>query len=462
MSLHPQWIGEVPDETARVAYLAFPQGNLYVTIRDHLGVVYEDSPFTALFSPTGQPAIAAWRLAWVTILQFAEGLSDRQAAEAVRSRIDWKYLLGLPLEDAGVDYSVLSEFRRRLVAGEMEYQLLDTLLRVCQRQGWLKAGSRSRTDSTHVLAAVERVHRYELVQAVLEAALNRCAQVAPTWLKARVPQVWFSRYGQAGIRTRPPKTETQKRELAEQIGRDGVHLLGWLAEADAPQALQTAAELQCLQVWQQQYVFTLGSPDQVQWCDKTQLPAASERIASPYDTEARYSIKGSTEWIGYKLHMTETCDPAAPHLITHKVSRTWQSQTRVRGSPVIEVNFAKRDCGACSAHTLCTRSAARILTLLSQAQFEALQAQRRAQASDAFWQLYRARAGIEGTISEATSVYGARRARYIGLAKTRLQHIATAVAMNLQRLYAWLNGEAWAKTHVAPFAALGSPTASNS
>jgi transposase len=360
--------------------------------------------------------------------------------------------------------------------------------------------------------------------------------------------VWFSRYGQAGISTSPPKTETQKRELAEQIGRDGVHLLGWLAEADAPPALKSAAELQCLhQVWQQQYLFTLGSPDQVQWRDKTQLPAASQRMASPYDTEARYSMKGSTEWVGYKLHVTETCDPDAPHLITHvattvateqdidqvdaihdalaqrdclpgdhlvdsgyvsaeqlvksqsqygvnlvgsvrpdvswqaqsaeaydvarfqidwtaqqvrcpqgKVSRTWQSQTGVRGNPVIEVNFAKRDCGACSAHTLCTRSAARILTLLPQAQFEALQAQRRAQASNAFWQLYRARAGIEGTISEATSVYGARRSRYIGLAKTRLQHIATAVAMNLQRLYAWLNGEAWAKTRVAPFVALAS------
>jgi transposase len=433
-----------------------------------------------------------------------------------------------------------------LVAGELEYQLLDALLNVCQRQGWLKAGSRSRTDSTHVLAAVEHLHRYELVKAVLEAALNRCAQVAPDWLKARVPPVWFSRYGQAGLSTRPPKSETDKQALAQQIGRDGVQLLGWLAEADAPPALQAACELQCLhQVWPQQYVFTLGLPDQVQWRDKTQLPAASQRIASPYDTEARYSTKGRTEWVGYKIHVTETCEADAPHLITHvattvateqdidqldaihdalaqrhclpgdhlvdsgyvsaeqlvksqsrygvnlvgpvrpdvswqaqsaeaydvtrfqidwtaqqvrcpqgKVSRAWHSQTGVRGNPVIEVNFAQRDCSACPAHPLCTRSAARILTLLPQMQFEALQARRRTQTGDAFRQLYRARAGVEGTISEAATVYGARRSRYIGLAKTGLQHIATAVAMNLQRLYAWLNGDAWAKTRVAPFAAL--------
>lgn len=192
MSLRPQWVGEPPEETVRVARAAFPKGNLYLTIRDHLGVVYEDSAFATLFSATGQPAIAAWRLAWVTILQFAEGLTDRQAAEAVRSRIDWKYLLGLPLEDAGFDYSVLSEFRGRLVAGELEYQLLDKLLTVCKAQGWLKAGGRQRTDSTHVLAAVERLHRYELVKAVLETALNRCAQRAPEWLKAKVPQDWFN------------------------------------------------------------------------------------------------------------------------------------------------------------------------------------------------------------------------------------------------------------------------------
>jgi len=135
--------GEPPEETVRVAHAAFPKGNVYLTIRDQLGIVYDDSTFARLFSHTGQPAIAAWRLAWVTILQFAEGLTDRQAAEAVRGRIDWKYLLGLPLEDAGFDYSVLSEFRGRLVKGGVEHQLLDKLLMVCKAQGWLKAGDGS-------------------------------------------------------------------------------------------------------------------------------------------------------------------------------------------------------------------------------------------------------------------------------------------------------------------------------
>ena len=80
-------MGDPPEETVRVAHAAFPKGNLYLTIRDQLGIVYEDSAFATLYSHTGQPAIVAWRLAWVTIMQFAEGLTDRQAAEAVRARL---------------------------------------------------------------------------------------------------------------------------------------------------------------------------------------------------------------------------------------------------------------------------------------------------------------------------------------------------------------------------------------
>ena len=110
MSLHPEPIGPVPEETARVARAAFRRGNVYLKLRDELGTIYTDAAFAALFPTHGQPAEAPWRLALVTVLQFAEGLSDRQAADAVRARLDWKYLLGLALDDAGFDYSILSEF----------------------------------------------------------------------------------------------------------------------------------------------------------------------------------------------------------------------------------------------------------------------------------------------------------------------------------------------------------------
>jgi transposase len=113
MSLHPHVIEPVPNATARVARAAFPKGNPYLTLRDHLGTIFQDDDFAALFPAWGAPGLPPWRLALVTLMQFRENLADRPAAEAVRARIDWKYLLGLELSDPGFDFSVLSEFRDR-------------------------------------------------------------------------------------------------------------------------------------------------------------------------------------------------------------------------------------------------------------------------------------------------------------------------------------------------------------
>src|SRR5258708_19474900 len=84
-------------------------------MRDVLGSIYNDEDFADLFPKDGQPAEAPWRLGLVTVMQFVENLSDQQAADAVRGRLDWKYLLGLELTDPGFDASVLSEFRARLI-----------------------------------------------------------------------------------------------------------------------------------------------------------------------------------------------------------------------------------------------------------------------------------------------------------------------------------------------------------
>src|ERR671929_1771018 len=159
MSLRPEPIGPVPEQTARVARAAFPRGNPWLRLRDELGTIYTDETFAPLFPTHGRPAEAPWRLVLVTVLQFTEGLSDRQAAEAVRARLDWRYLLGLPLDDAGFDYSILSEFRARLIAGQAELLLLEHLLQRVESLGLLKRRGRQRTDSTHVLAAVRTLNR---------------------------------------------------------------------------------------------------------------------------------------------------------------------------------------------------------------------------------------------------------------------------------------------------------------
>lgn len=207
-------------------------------MRDVLGVMYDDATFADLFSTRGRSAEAPWRLARVTVMQFAEGLSDRQAAEAVRARIDWKYALGLELTDPGFDFSVLSEFRTRLADNAAEHRLLDALLAACKERGYLKARGRQRTDSTHVLGSLRVLNRLELVSESLRAALNAVAEVVPDWLRTEVPAVWFERYGRRIEDFRLPKGKEARQEYAELVGRDGMQFLEMLWSPAAPAHLR--------------------------------------------------------------------------------------------------------------------------------------------------------------------------------------------------------------------------------
>src|SRR5438309_4979729 len=145
MSLRPQPTAAIPEETQRVAQAAFPKGTLCLRIADELGGLYRDDQFVELFPTRGQPAASPARLAWVSVLQYIEGLSDRQAADAVRGRIDWKYALGLELTDPGFNHTVLSEFRSRLVNGQAEQQILDTILERCRKPELIRQRGRHRT-----------------------------------------------------------------------------------------------------------------------------------------------------------------------------------------------------------------------------------------------------------------------------------------------------------------------------
>jgi transposase len=185
MSLQPTTNTEIPFDPREVATSAFPKGNMYMRLRDEIGVLFADQQFEALYSQRGQPAETPWRLALVTLMQFMENLTDREAADAVRGRIDWKYLLGLPLQDAGFHYSVLSEFRSRLIDGKVETILFDTILEICRKRGWVKARGKQRTDSTYIIAAVRKMNRVELVGEAIYHALDVVAQVDPGWLKSQ-------------------------------------------------------------------------------------------------------------------------------------------------------------------------------------------------------------------------------------------------------------------------------------
>ncbi|GHO50761.1 hypothetical protein KSX_89240 [Ktedonospora formicarum] len=221
MSLQPQSLPAIPEETARVARSLFPKGNRYMWLRDELGALSHDEQFTSLSPNTGQFAEQPWRLALISIIQYMENYSDRQVAEAVKTRIDFKYLLSLELTDPGCDYSVLSEFRSRVLKGGLEEIFLTTLLSICRERGWLKERGKQRTDSTHIEAAIRTMNRIECAGETLRAALNSLAVVVPDWLRAHAPQAWYDRYGLRIQDFRMPRETTKLQALVEQIGQDG-------------------------------------------------------------------------------------------------------------------------------------------------------------------------------------------------------------------------------------------------
>ncbi len=545
MSLQPQVVYLVPAETARVARATFPKGNnIAMRMRDHLGSIFDDQQFAALFSPTGQPALSPHRLALATILQFTEGLSDQQAADAVRTRIDWKYALSLELTDPGFDSSVLCEFRSRLIRGGAEQLLFETMLTRFREIGLLKRRGRQRTDSTHVLAAVHNLCRLELVGETLRAALNSLAVVAPGWLQVITPPDWYARYSDRCENYRLPDGEPARQALAMTIAGDGFTLLQAVYAPTAPACLASIPAVEVLrQVWVQQFY----GPHHIAWRAREDSPPTAQVICSPYDLDARYGTKRDQTWIGYKAYLTETCDPHAPRLITdvtttsatvldvavtapiqealaehdrlpdihfmdagyvdaellvtsqskHQItlcgpamvdtswqaragkgfsasefhidwqahqatcplgqpSSGWKTGVDRNGNDVVKIAFAASVCGGCASRSDCTHAvrAGRELTVRTEAVHTALQAARREQATPQFWELYKLRAGIEGTLSQGVRRCDLRQARYRGAAKTHLQNVLVAAALNLVRVIAWLMETPLAATRRSRFAAL--------
>jgi transposase len=530
MSMQPKSWPEVPADTAGVARAAFRKGTLAMRARDELGAWCRDVDFAAAYGVRGAPGISPAQLAMVTVLQFSENLTGRQAADAVRGRLDWKYCLGLPLADEGFDFSVLSEFRSRLVAAGMERVIFDLLLGRLRELGLVKAGGVQRTDSTHVLARIRDLNRLELAGESIRAALEAVAVAAPGWLVTVIDASWQQAYGQRVDGWRLPASAAGRAGLAARYGADGYRLLEAVRAAGAPAWLRELPAVEALrQVWVQQY--TRDQDGTVIWREAglggQGLPPGRTAIISPYDLDARYSEKRGKRWLGYKIHLTETCAGGGLNLVTNvatthaavadaamtepvhdmlaaagltpgehaadagyagagqllaarargitllaplaaghspqaraggytadmfaidwehqqvtcpqgAVSRKWAA-TRNAGRDAFIAAFPAATCRACPARGKCTSSArnGRQLFLRPREIHQAITAARAEQASQPWKERYKIRAGVEGTIAQATAVTGIRTARYPGLPKTSLEHAAAAAAVNLIRLDAW-------------------------
>jgi transposase len=272
MSHQFQPVNVIPAETARAARAACPQGTLAMRLRDELYHLYTDHDVADLFPTRGQPAACPWRLAVITVLPFLEGLPDRQAADAVRLRLDWKYLLGLELADPGFHFTVRHGFRTRLIEGQAEQRLLTVLLERLRQDGLLKAGGRPRSDAPQVLAAVRTLTRLELVGETVRAALNQLAAFAPDWLRTQLQPSWVERYQVRVENYRLPKAETERDALAGAIGADGFALLQAALDRHAPPVVRAAPAIEVLrQIWLQQYY----APDDtglVRWRSARDVP----------------------------------------------------------------------------------------------------------------------------------------------------------------------------------------------
>jgi IS5 family transposase len=564
MSVQPMPWPQPSQEVAAAVHAMYRgrRAPLPVVIRDEMGELFADEAFAVAFGARGRPGWSPGRLVLVTVLQFAENLTDRQAAEAVRVRIDWKYCLGLDLADEGFDHSILSEFRARLVGHGLEEKALEVLLAALVERGLLKAGGKQRTDSTHVLAAVRDLNRLELAGESVRAALEALAVAAPDWLAdvIDVPD-WGARYGVRVDSWRLPASQTKRTALATAYGVDGFILLRAVYAPDAPSWLAQVPAVDVLRrVLLQNYVIAADRQGREvirrREADTDGLPPGRSRLISPYDTDARRGGKRDTFWTGYKLHISEACadegdrepdqpgplpniitnvattDAAVPdaamttpiherlagrgllpalHLVDSgypsgdllvesadrygvtlvtpmladvsaqaragagfqaaafnvdfdkqqvtcpqgKTSAAW-SPTTQRGLHTIVVKFDTATCQACPVKAQCTtaKRGGRQLTIRPRRVHHAVQQARTRQNTREFQQTYKLRAGVEATIGQAVAVTDTRRARYRGLDKTHLEHVFSAVALNLIRLDAYFNAIPLDRTRTSHLARL--------
>ncbi|MFC8583676.1 transposase [Streptomyces sp. NPDC057217] len=310
-------------------------------MRDRLDGLWCDEDFADWYPRDGRPGLSPAQLATVYVLQFLLGLSDRQAAEAVRCRIDFKYAMAMELDDPGFHHSVLGDFRDRLAEDGRADRLLDLALARLKEAGLVRERTTQRTDSTHVLAAVRDLTRLELVIESVRAALEEVAGISPHLLDELVDEGWGLRYGRP-VRLGKNPTKPMTRILA--TGNDAVRLLEHLYRHGADR--MSGPRIQALrQIMVQNYHRDAAGHLRWRTAEKeggAGLPPSSWAIVSPYDTSARYARHGHIiSWKGFAAHLTETCAPDGPNVITD-VATTAATTHDSQVLPGIHTRLARR------------------------------------------------------------------------------------------------------------------------
>jgi len=518
MSLQKRWNDEIPADTAVLGDTLLDPDDPYRLVGQEASGFFKFEDFVSLYKSIGRGAICPIVLSLVTIFQFLENLPDRAAAKQARLNIAWKYALHQPLTWIGFHYSDLCNFRKRLLEHGQERLVFDKVLRWVKSHGFVRKCGKQRTDSTHVLGAVERMSRLELTWETLRVTLCALRQVAPTWYEKTIPAAFREAYHER--RSDWKLTKDEVRQAMQRAGQDGYWLLDRI-DTTAPEMAQHLAEVKTLRTVLDQQFERAETGVQTK-----KVPIkGKDIIVTPHDTEARWAKKRSKDWVGYKMQMTETAEEEqAVQFITdmdtvaandgdsehvepiqsrleerdllpreHYVDQGYTSgpnlaKSAERGVELVgpvavdqsnkaegyrqadfDLDFEAQEatcpegqkstswleykvpeapadshrreikikfgdaCDGCPARDLCTSSkTGRTLTVSA---FHAeLSARRAEQQTDEFKERLKKRSAVEGTISEFTRCHGARRARYRGKGKVRLQHLFTGAAVNIKRL----------------------------
>ena len=467
MSLRPQaTIPPVPDDTARVARAAFPRGTPYLVLRDRLGAVFADADFADLYPRLGQPAYAPWRLALVTVMQFREGLSDRAALNAVAA-----------VEPAWLRAIAPPEWHERYDRRVEEWRLR---IGDAKRAAYI---AQVGADGFVLLAALDADGAPRGVADLPEVALLR-----RVWAR-QFERVEPSEGGEGGARLRPVK------------GRGPADRVESPYDADARYRSKRTTSWSGYMVHLTE-TCDAGAPRLVVHADTTPANVhEGPRTAPIHDALAAKGLAPAE-------HLVDSAYVGASQLVEARVRHgidligpgrrdvSWQGRSggaafsradfrvdwerRVAicpegkeatnwttcakkghgrtGKTFIHVAFRAADCRPCPSRSRCTRARSpylgRAIAVLHRPEDEALAAARALVEAPGRGGIYAQRQGIEGTISQGVRAFGLRRARYRGLAKTTLQHVATAAAVDLDRIAAWLGGRPLAPTRTSRFAAL--------
>jgi transposase len=336
LKIRPPW--PMPTDTGEVGKILLKADSPYRMIGDELFEQFKEDDYADMYPAEGQPGLSPIILGYITVFQFMEKLSDRQAAEGLRMRIDWKYALHLPLAYEGFDYSVLSEFRDRLLKNKAEERVFDKLVIEFGKKGLIKKRGRQRTDSLAILTKVRWLSRLELVIETLRMTVGAILEADREWGEGIIPPSWEERYGERFVMARYSEKERQDHEA--HIGEDGQWLIARLEGKGVSTEVSSLPEVQMLKtVWAQQFRETEG---QIVF-SKEVGGDGHTRISTPHDPEARYSKKRGHEWIGGKVQVTETDDEGYPHLITD-IAATSSTATDYKALSEIQARLEEREC----------------------------------------------------------------------------------------------------------------------